>query len=164
MGVFPTDSNNINIKMISPLILCIIPLVSANIQNFGKIFKNRQRGGDFIQRTRSMTDNIISTLRTVAEDPTASEYINRIINNKNNVCLGSLEEAIEGIQNTTALVENAGDELKALMNDANNLNNANETPEAEREVASILRMLGPLIYKITPETFCQASPDQAFAY
>jgi len=138
-------------------------LATARIQHFGNVFRNRNRGADFIERTRSMTDSTIAALRTVAEDPIASEYINRIIDNKNNVCLGSLEEAIEGIENTTALVENAGDELKALMNEANKLTNINGTSEAVREVASILRMLGPLIYKLTPETFCQASPDQALA-
>lgn len=109
-----------------------------------------------------MADSTISTLKDLAGDSAASQYINRIFDNKNNVCLGSLEEAIEGLEGLTKQVENAGDEIKALNDEVNEFLNVNGTTEAVREVASLLRLLGPLIQKISPEKICSASPDQAY--
>jgi len=139
----------------SPMLLCILPLMEA------RSFRDQASTGDIIQRIRDMTDTTISSLREVAQSPTTSAYINRIILNKNNVCLGSLEEAIEGIENTTALLENAGDEVRALIDQAERFSTVHGPSNAVREVASLLRLLGPLIKKITPQTTCQGSPDQA---
>lgn len=144
------------IKMIfSPLILCILPLMEA------RTFRDQASTGDIIQRIREMTDTTISSLREVAQSPTASSYINRIIFNQNNICLSSLEEAIQGIESTTAMLENAGDEVRALIAQAGRFSTVYGPSNAVREVASLLRLLGPLIKKITPVTACQGSPDQA---
>merc|ERR1711990_217427 len=139
----------------SPLILCILPLMEA------RTFRDQASTGDIIQRIREMTDTTISSRREVAQSPTASSYINRIIFNQNNICLSSLEEAIQGIESTTAMLENAGDEVRALIAQAGRFSTVYGPSNAVREVASLLRLLGPLIKKITPVTACQGSPDQA---
>merc|ERR1719259_1081961 len=72
-------------------------------------------GGDIIAQTRTLANSVKATLQQLSENPRSATIINRIINDKDNICLGSLEEGLDGIETATQLVEAAGDDIKALI-------------------------------------------------
>merc|ERR1719209_1043172 len=74
--------------------------------------RNYGRSTDIIAQTRSLADSVKSTLRSLAADPDSAVIIDKIIRDKDNVCLNSLEEGLAGIETATQLVENAGDDIK----------------------------------------------------
>merc|ERR1719400_30243 len=73
------------------------------------------RSTDIIAQTRSLADSVKSTLRDLAADPDSAVIIDKIIRDKDNVCLNSLDEGLAGIETATQLVENAGDDIKSLI-------------------------------------------------
>ena len=116
---------------------------------------------DFIQKTTRMTESTVTILRSLSRDPIATEYIDRIISDKNNVCLTSLDDAIAGIEMTTKLVENNQEELNALIDESNKFLDIEDPAVSLRQSATLLKILGPLSEKLLPEITCQASPGQA---
>merc|ERR1712042_303483 len=110
--------------------------------------------GDIIADTRTLSDKVQATLKTLAADQTSAVIINRIINDKDNICLKDLDEGIAGIETATKLLESAGDDVKTLTDPAT----------VVRSVADILRLVEPVVNKIAPESpiICTASPDEAF--
>merc|ERR1719225_179345 len=121
-------------------------------------------GGDIIAETRTLSNSVQATLRQLAADPASAVIINRIIRNKNNICLSSLEEGIAGIETSTQLVEAAGGDIKALISKVQAFQTLSNPPTVVREVGNILRILGPLVNNIAPKNpiICQATPTQAF--
>merc|ERR1719367_1890477 len=120
--------------------------------------------GDIIAQTRSLANSVKATLQQLSENPRSATIINRIINDKDNICLGSLEEGLNGIETATQLVEAAGDDIKALIAKVEEFQALSEPSVVVKEVANILRILGPLVNNIAPKNpiICQASPDQSF--
>ena len=59
------------------------------------------RSGDIIADTRALSNQVQTTLRQLASDPASAAIINRIINDKDNICLSNLEEGIAGIEAAT---------------------------------------------------------------
>merc|ERR1719367_1934246 len=120
--------------------------------------------GDIIAQTRSLANSVKATLQQLSENPRSATIINRIINDKDNICLGSLEEGLDGIETATQLVEAAGDDIKALIAKVEEFQTLSEPSVVVKEVANILRILGPLVNNIAPKNpiICKASPDQAF--
>merc|ERR1712130_593573 len=61
-------------------------------------------------------------------------------------------------------VEAAGDDIKALIAKVEAFQTPSEPSVVVREVANILRILGPLVNNIAPKNpiICQATPDQSF--
>merc|ERR1719282_2331863 len=55
-------------------------------------------GGDIIAQTRALSNSVQATLRQLASDPASAVIVNRIINDKDNICLSSLEEGIAVIE------------------------------------------------------------------
>merc|ERR1712130_158359 len=121
-------------------------------------------GGDIIAQTRALSNSVQATLRQLAADPASAVIVNRIINDKDNICLSSLEEGIAGIETATQLVEAAGGDIKALINKVQAFQTLSNPPTVVREVGNILRILGPLVNNIAPKNpiICQATPTQAF--
>jgi len=121
-------------------------------------------GGDIIAQTRTLANSVKATLQQLSENPRSATIINRIINDKDNICLGSLEEGLEGIETATQLVEAAGDDIKALIAKVEAFQTLSEPSAVVKEVANILRILGPLANNIAPKNpiICQATPDQSF--
>ena len=160
------------IKMFPLLTLTVLTLVTASPvidskshqspNTLGNIPGFRTSDEDVIKQTRNMVDSTISILTSLAEDPTTSEYIDRFFSDKKNVCVGSLDEAIDGIEKTTELVENAGDDIKDLLVTINRFVQLNGTTKVVREVASIMRGLGSLIEKISSRQICDATPDETY--
>ena len=123
-----------------------------------------EANGDIIVQTRNLANSVKSTLQQLADDPKSATIVNRIINEKDNICLGSLKEGLDGIEAATKLVEDAGDDIKALIAKVEAFETLSEPAIVVREVANILRILGPLVNNIAPKNpiICKASPDQAF--
>ena len=77
--------------------------------------KNLARSSDFVEKTRTQANSLKTTLRSLATMPGADKIVNRVISDVNNVCLNSLDEAIEAVETGTRIVENAGPEIKQLI-------------------------------------------------
>ena len=119
---------------------------------------------DIFTQTRNLAESVKTTLRQLAADPNSAVVVNRIINDKDNICLNSLEEGIASIETATSLLERAGGDVKALIAKVKTFVNLSDPSQVVKESADILRILGPLVNNIAPDTpvICQASPDQAF--
>ena len=126
--------------------------------------KNNNEADGFIGQIKRMTKTVKSRLEQLSTDPAAVSYINKVINDKDNICLSSLQEGIATIDSVTKLVENAGPDMNNLINNVKTLRSLKEPPQVIREVGNTLRILGPLITKISPRDpfSCKASPAQAF--
>jgi len=109
------------------------------------------RTGDIISDTRILSEQVQNTLNQLSSSPTAVDIINKIINDKDNTCLGSLEDAIDAIETGTKLVESAGDDIKELITKVNGFGALTDPVKAVREIADILRIVEPVVTKITPE-------------
>jgi hypothetical protein len=73
--------------------------------------------------------------------------------------MNSVEEAIQAIEASTKLVENAGTEIKQLIQTVQVFEKITDTPTAVRETANILRLLDVLLPKITPATLSVCGPS-----
>jgi len=133
--------------------------VSTNFRN-----TDLSSSTDIIQQTRTLANSVKSTLRSLARDPDSAVIIQKIIGDKDNVCLNSLEEGIAGIETATQLVEKAGDDIKALISKVERFTKLKDPATVVKEVAAILRILEPLVKNIAPSNpeICQATPDEAF--
>ena len=108
--------------------------------------------GDIIQQTRTQAESLKEDLRSMASNPRAAQILNKVFADKNNVCISSMEEAIEAIETSTQLFENGATEIKQLVEIVKVFENLEDTPTAVRETAKILRLLDVLIPKISPDT------------
>ena len=118
---------------------------------------------------RTRAQELISTLKQLENEPKAADTIKKLFSDENSVCLSSLEEAIEAIEEGTQLVEAAEGDLRALRSHVERLIGQTDEVAVMREVASILRALQPLLTKISPAhpanpTLCAASTDSSFDY
>ena len=107
--------------------------------------------GDIIADTRVLSNQVQSTLKQLGSNPISADIINQIINDKDNVCLGSLEEGIEAIETGTKLLESAGDDIKALNEKINSFAALKDPATVVRAIADVLRLTEPAVTKITPE-------------
>jgi len=126
--------------------------------------KNLARTSDFVEQTRTQANSLKTTLRSLATMPGANKIVNRVINDVNNVCLNSLEEAIEAVETGTRIVENAGPEIKQLIQTVEAFEKITDTPTVIRESAKMLRLLEVLMPKLAPANVqvCKANNDEAF--
>merc|ERR1739838_328656 len=120
---FPSVSLRISNIMSGLLPLLLIPLVSSYPQSYDSVRQYNQgyedwvtkSGGDIIKETRTQAESLKTTLKYLASTAGPAEILNRIINDKNNVCLNSVEEAIEAVEASTKIVEDAAQEIKQLI-------------------------------------------------
>ena len=121
----------------------------------------------FMKQLRTKSDSLIDILTDLNNNPKASRTIDRVFNAKSN-CLSNMEEAIEAIKEGTRLVEVADEDLEKLNSRVETLLDLTDEAEVVREVAAILRVLQPLLTKISPTNpsrrICSASPDRTEAY
>merc|ERR1712241_922910 len=126
--------------------------------------RNNLKTGDIIVDTRALSNQVQATLRQLASNPASAVIVNRIINDKDNICLGNLEDGIAGIEAATKLLERAGGDIKNLIAKVNSFGALTDPATVVRAVADILRIVEPVVKNIVPENpvICAASPDQAF--
>merc|ERR1719392_196028 len=126
--------------------------------------ENNLPTGDIVTDTRTLSNKVHATLKKLAADPTSAVIVNRIINDKDNICLKDLDEGIAGIETATKLLEGAGDDIKTLIKKVESIKSLTDPATVVRSVAEILRLVEPVVNKIAPESpvICTASPDEAF--
>merc|ERR1739838_156875 len=164
--------NTKHLNMPGLLLLLLIPLVSSYPQSYDSVRQYNQgyeewvtrSGGDIIKETRTQAESLKTTLKYLASSTGPAEILNRIINDKNNVCLNSVEEAIEAVEASTKLVENAAPEIKQLIESIKIFEKLTDTTTVVRESADILRLLEVLLPKLAPASpsVCEASNAEAF--
>merc|ERR1712227_572102 len=117
-------------------LICLIPFVAAYASQ-ALTFKaanldprNNLKTVDIIADTRSLSNHVQATLRKLAADPASAEIVNRIINDKDNICLGNLEDGIAGIETATKLLERAGGDIKKLIAKVNSIGDLTEPASA----------------------------------
>merc|ERR1711990_384686 len=122
------------------------------------------RSDDIIKQTRILSDSVQQTLRELAASPSSAVIVDKIISDKDNVCLKDLDDALAYIETATSLVEAAGDDIKALVSEVKVLGKLKEPATVARKVAEILEILEPLVKNIAPANpeVCQATPAEAF--
>jgi len=116
---------------------------------------------------RQMMDNLISSLRLVADNPSAAVTIDKIFNN-DNFCLKTMDEAIDALKDSADLVASAEGDLQRLNIHVKSMQKMRGETEVVRGVATIMRDLQPLVEKLSPaikqSKACSSSPDRTFAY
>merc|ERR1712130_860128 len=142
----------------APVVQYAAPAYASYARSFSFQPRLNIGGGDIIAQTRTLSNGVQATLRQLAADPASAVIVNRIINDKDNICLSSLEEGIAGIETATQLVEAAGGDIKALISKVQAFQTLSNPPTIVREVGNILRILGPLVNNIAPKNpiICQA--------
>jgi len=155
-------------------LVCFLPLaygdpVYYHYINFGSRKgnvdpANNLKTGDIIADTRTLSDKVQSTLRHLADDPTSAVVVNRIINDKDNICLKNFEEGIAEIETATQLLENAGDNINTLITKVQIFGALTDPVKVVRAVAEILRLVEPVVRRLAPESpvICEATPEEAF--
>jgi len=118
-------------------------------------------------QVRVMTDALSNTLIALSSEPSAFKTLDRIFN-QNNTCLRDIGEALEAIQLTTRLVEDASSDFESLNNEVNRLSELSGEAEVVNQVAAILRSLEPLLEKLSPVIpagqVCSTSTDNTLAF
>ena len=147
-----------------PLPIATYASKTTNLGNFNAIAPTRSNndGGDIVGNVRGFSNQVQAILKQLASDPVSAVFVNRIINDKDNICLGNLEDALTAIETGTQLLERAGVDLKNLITKVNSIGAKTDPAGAARAVADILRIVEPVVKKISPEnpSICAASPDQ----
>ena len=161
------------------IVVGLFPLISAEATFYpgfpfppGLFGRNAApRNNNNIRRNseiRTLARELISTLRELENEPQAARTIEKLFSDKNSVCLRSLDEAIEAINQGTRLVEAAEGDIRTLNSRVETLMELRDEAEVVREVASILRALQPLLTKIAPNNptskICGASTDSTLDY
>jgi len=111
---------------------------------------------DFIEQTRAEAEVLKEHLWSIASNPENTEIINKVLAEKNTACISSMEDAINAVEAGTKLVQNAGAELKQLVEAVQLFNNTVKPAVAVKESATILHLLDVLLPKITPavQSYC----------
>jgi hypothetical protein len=146
--------------MSSPLLLVFTLLISLQPSS-SFLLPSISGSGDIIKQTRAQAEYLKTALRSATNKPGAAPVLKKALNDNKDACISNMDEAIEAIETSTKLFENAGTEIKQLLQTIKKFQNLNDTPQAIRESAKIIRLLDVLIPKITPSTTkCQNNTDK----
>ena len=104
-------------------------------------------------------DSLKNTLIFLARKPEAAPIIEKVFaGRKDNTCITNMEEAIEAIETTTKQVENAGTEIKLLLEYVQEFSKIQNMSEVVRQSAKIIGLLDDLIPKLSfPSSACKPS-------
>merc|ERR1711892_1188891 len=93
-------------------------------------FLSQPGTGDIVQQARTQADALKKTLRSLARKPEAAPIFEKVFAGNNSDCINNMDQALEAIETSATLFENAGTEIKLLILDV-------------------------LIPKLTPSSICQ---------
>merc|ERR1719431_1626733 len=72
--------------------------------------------GDIIVQTRTQMDSLKNTIIFLTNKPDAAPILEKVFAGRNdNTCITNIREAIEAIETTPKMVENAGSEIKLIV-------------------------------------------------
>ena len=107
--------------------------------------------GDIIKQTRTQMDSLKNTLIFLARKPEAAPILEKVFAGRNNnTCITNMEEAIEALETTATVVDNAGSELKLLVEYVQEFPKIQNTSDVVRQSAKIIGLLDVLIPKLSP--------------
>merc|ERR1712193_254350 len=101
-----------------------------------------------VRETRKQAERLITILRKLANNPTATKYLKKTFQAGD--CVRSVEEAIAAIESGTSIIENAEQELAALTATVSNIDEDSEIIDVTKASATILRQLTTLMPKLVP--------------
>merc|ERR1712123_367687 len=120
-------------------------------------FLSQPGSGDIVQQARTQADALKKTLRSLARKPEAAPIFEKVFAGNNSDCINNMDQALEAIETSATLFENAGTEIKMLIQNVQELQAITDTPKAVRQTAKIIRLLDVLIPKLTPSSICQTT-------
>jgi len=107
--------------------------------------------GDIAEQTRTQMDSLKNTIIFLARKPEAAPILEKVFAGRNNnTCITNIEEAIEAIETTTKLVENAGNEMNLLVEYVQEFPKVKNMSNVVRQSAKIIGLLDVLIPKLSP--------------
>ena len=117
---------------------------------------------DIIEQTRTQAESLKTDLQSMSRNPRATKVLSKVFAKNNNVCINNMEDAIEAIESSTQIFENAGTEIKQLVEAVKVFEKQTDTSTAVRETANIIRLLEDLIPKLRPTnpSSCQQGADE----
>ena len=84
----------------------------------------------------------------MARNPRAAEILNKVFADKNNVCFNNMDEAVEAIETSTKLFENAGTEMKQLIKNVKEFEKFTDAPSRPPQYAQSARLSWRHIFEI----------------
>merc|ERR1712130_740694 len=93
------------------------PAYTSHINSFGNLnaLASNIKSVDIIAETRALSNQVLTTLREFAADPSSAAIANKIIKENPNMCVENLEEGIASIETATQLLEENESDIKKLM-------------------------------------------------
>jgi len=107
--------------------------------------------GDIIEQTRTQMDSLKNTIIFLTRKPDAAPILEKVFAGRNdNTCITNIREAIEAIETTTEMVENAGSEIKLIVEYVQEFPKIQNMSEVVRQSAKIIGLLDVLLEKLSP--------------
>jgi len=99
------------------------PAYTSHINSFGNLnaLASNIKSVDIIAETRALSNQVLTTLREFAADPSSAAIANKIIKENPNMCVENLEEGIASIETATQLLEENESDIKKLMAKVNSI-------------------------------------------
>lgn len=139
-----------------PIVTVLLLSLYSSDSRPQQTFFNRVAGpgsGDIIEQTRTQMDSLKNTILFLAKKPEAAPILEKVFAGRNdNTCITNIEDAIEAIETTTKMVENAGTELKWLVEYVQEFPKLQKISMSEvvRQSAKIVGLLDVLLPKLSP--------------
>lgn len=102
---------------------------------------------DLVKETKSLANNVIPTLKSLAANPRTAGTVDKIIKDNYSPCLNSIEEGISSLRTASDLVESIEPDVKALLDKFNSFTTLKDPVKILRETGSLMRLLAPLAEK-----------------
>ena len=104
-------------------------------------------------------DSLKNTIIFLTRKPDAAPILEKVFAGRNNnTCITNIEEAIEAIETTTKQVENAGAEIKLIVEYVQEFPKIQNMSDVVRQSAKIIGLLDVLLTKLSfPSSACKPS-------
>merc|ERR1711892_1451428 len=109
-------------------------------------FLSQPGSGDIVQQARTQADALKKTLRSLARKPEAAPIFEKVFAGNNSDCINNMDQALEAIETSATLFENAGTEIRLLIQNVQGLQAITDTPKAGRQT---LKTSAKILSKVT---------------
>jgi len=144
------------------------PAYTSKVNSFGNVnaLTSNINSVDIIAETRALSNQVQTTLRQFAADPSSAAIANKIIKENPNMCVKNLEEGIASIETATQLLEENERDINKLMAKVNSIGTFTDASTIVRAVADLIRTAEPLSKKLNKENNfgCAASFANEFSF
>jgi len=122
----------------------------------------KSTSNDIIKDTRVQADSLKKMLKALNSQSDSAQILHRIIDSQ--ICLSSLDEALDNIEEGTKLIEDSEPEIKQLIKFIKKFDDVTDTVTVIKSTADLLNLLEVLIPKLAPTKtqVCKASSPEAF--